>query len=231
MIIRPPSFSACRTFVEHLTGRDLVEWHRPAFHSLSALHPTFEVIEDGNGDSYLMAREGTNGGTEKIVPVRISRDPPHDPPAAGVRLPSWNGGRPTADHEIRGNEVHPCRNFLIIAPEPVNCYDDSDQPDGRVTALAHRLIGDGFVYVARSNQREMEDDPAGVRFLPLREKLPQFGTMTAVIAINEPLWAAFASDAYPEADIFLMEVACNCPRHSKDFILPESPAALNWQRA
>ena len=208
-----------------------MEWDRPAFHSLSALHPAFEVIEEENGDSYMMAREGANGGMEKIVPVRTSKDPSHDLPVTGVRLPSRNGGRPAAGHEIQGNGEHPCRNFLIIAPEPVNCVDDSDQPDGRVSALAHRLIGDGFVYVARSNQREVEDDSSGVRFLPLREKLPEFGTMTAVIAINEPLWAAFAADAYPEADIFVMEAACNCPRHSIDFIFPESPAALDWQRA
>jgi hypothetical protein len=77
-------------------------------------------------------------------------------------------------------------------------------PDEKVKELAQHLNKEGYAYVAHSNQREMEDDPSGVRYLPLRERLPAFGVMTAVIVIGDPEWAALAAATYPEADIFLM---------------------------
>jgi hypothetical protein len=100
----------------------------------------------------------------------------------------------------------PYRNFLIIAPEPADTQKAAT-PDARVTALAHHLNHDGYAYVARSNQKEMQDDEAGVRYLPLHEKLPEFGVMTAVIAIGDPAWAARAAAAYPAADIFLLKLS------------------------
>lgn len=93
------------------------------------------------------------------------------------------------------------RNFLIVAPGSVGA---GTVPDEKVMALARHLNQDGYAYVAHSNQREMEDDPSGVRYLPLSHRLPAFGVMTAVIVIGDPLWAALAAATYPEADIFLM---------------------------
>lgn len=93
------------------------------------------------------------------------------------------------------------RNFLIIAPGTVGA---ATVPNEQVEALARHLNQEGYAYVARSNQKEMEDDPSGVRYLPLSNRLPAFGVMTAVIVIGDPLWAALAAAAYPEADIFLM---------------------------
>lgn len=98
------------------------------------------------------------------------------------------------------------RNFLIIAPEPAAAATHPALPDERVIELAHHLNHDGYAYVARSNQQQMEDDPSGVRFMPLSETLPSFGIMTAVIVINDPAWAARAAAAYPDADIFLLQL-------------------------
>ena len=101
----------------------------------------------------------------------------------------------------------PYRNFLIIAPEPAAPSAVAPPPDARVTALAHHLNHDGYAYVARSNQKEMEDDSSGVRYLPLSETLPSFGVMTAVVVIGDAAWAARAAAAYPEADIFLLKLS------------------------
>jgi hypothetical protein len=93
------------------------------------------------------------------------------------------------------------RNFLIIAPGPAVA---ATAPDEKVMALALHLNQDGYAYVAHPSQKEMEDAPSGVRYLPLRHDLPAFGVMTAVIVIGDPAWAALAAATYPEADIFLM---------------------------
>ncbi len=101
----------------------------------------------------------------------------------------------------------PYRNFLIIAPEPAGDVSASPPPDERVTALAQHLNHDGYAYVARSNQKEMQDDSSGVRFLPLSATLPSFAVMTAVVVIDDAAWAARAAAAYPEADIFLLKLS------------------------
>ncbi len=93
------------------------------------------------------------------------------------------------------------RNFLIVAPGSTGV---ATVPEEKVMELAQHLNKEGYAYVARSNQKEMEDDPSGVRYLPLRNDLPAFGVMTAVIVIGDPLWAALAAATYPEADIYLM---------------------------
>ena len=104
-----------------------------------------------------------------------------------------------------------CRNFLIIAPETPAAAHGATLPDERVAKLAQHLNHDGYAYVARSNQKEMEDDAAGVRFMPLHENLPFFGVMTAVIVINDPAWAARAAAAYPGADVFLLKLSGRTP--------------------
>ena len=101
----------------------------------------------------------------------------------------------------------PYRNFLIIAPEPTACGSVVLPTDERVAALAHHLNHDGYAYVARSNQKEMEDDSSGVRYLPLHDDLPSFAVMTAVIVIGDSAWAARAAAAYPGADIFLLKLS------------------------
>jgi hypothetical protein len=101
----------------------------------------------------------------------------------------------------------PYRNFLIIAPEKGANAMAPAVTDERVTALANHLNHDGYAYVARSNQKEMEDDSSGIRYLPLHENLPSFAVMTAVVVIDDAAWAARAATAYPEADIFLLQVS------------------------
>ena len=112
--------------------------------------------------------------------------------------------RAAASDEAR---LSPYRNFLIIAPEPARTGSASHPPDERVTALAHHLTHDGYAYVARSSQKEMEDDSSGVRFLPLHEVLPSFAVMTAVVVINDAAWAVRAAATYPGADIFLLKLS------------------------
>jgi hypothetical protein len=97
------------------------------------------------------------------------------------------------------------RNFLIIAPEQAGEAPAAAPSQEAVNALAQHLSQDGYAYVARSSQKEMEDDPSGVRYLPLHNSLPFFAVMTAVIVIGDPAWAARAAAAYPQADIFLMQ--------------------------
>ncbi len=96
----------------------------------------------------------------------------------------------------------PYQNFLIVVPEA-----DGGVSDEQVRTLAAHLNQSGFAYVARAGQKEMEDDAAGVRYLPLGQRLPFFGQMTAVIVIDHPGWAARAAEAYPDAQIFMLETA------------------------
>lgn len=97
------------------------------------------------------------------------------------------------------------RNFLIIVPEPAGNHAQPLLSNEQVAALARHLNLDGYAYVARSSQKEMEDDSSGVRYMPLHEELPSFALMTAVVVLGDPAWAARAAAAYPEADIFLMK--------------------------
>jgi len=103
--------------------------------------------------------------------------------------------------EVQKQDQSSYRNFLIVAPGSTGV---AAVPEEKVMELAQHLNKEGYAYVARSNQKEMEDDPSGVRYLPLRNDLPAFGVMTAVIVIGDPLWAALAAAMYPEADIYLM---------------------------
>lgn len=96
------------------------------------------------------------------------------------------------------------RNFLIIAPASAG---ECPVYDEQVAALSRDLSQDGYTYVARAGQAQMEDDPSGVRHLPLREALPSFGHMTAVVVAGDPGWAERAAAEYHSADIFLMQPA------------------------
>jgi hypothetical protein len=108
------------------------------------------------------------------------------------------------------------RNFLIIAPAPVG---DASGYEEQVVALAQDLSQDGYTYVARSDQKQMEDTPFGVRYLPLHEDLPCFGHMTAVVVAGDPVWAERAAAAYRGADVFLLQ-----PAPSAHVSVPKSPA-------
>lgn len=96
------------------------------------------------------------------------------------------------------------RNFLIIAPASAG---ECPVYDEQVAALSRDLSQDGYTYVARAGLAQMEDDPSGVRHLPLRETLPSFGHMTAVVVAGDPTWAERAAAQYHSADIFLMQPA------------------------
>lgn len=111
----------------------------------------------------------------------------------------------------REDDRPPYQNFLIIAPDPDNGTNAAELPDGQVKALARHLNQNGYAYVARHGQIEMEDDRFGVRYLPLGGDLPSFGSMSAVFVLRDPAWATRAAAAYPGADVFLLEP---CPRAS-----------------
>lgn len=113
--------------------------------------------------------------------------------------------RPAAACQANGSRpVY--RNYLIISPRLASDADAAEVSQQQVETLARGLNASGFAYVARFNQEEMQDDSFGVRYLPLRESLPSFGLMTAVIVIGDPAWVERASAAYPEAEVFLLKM-------------------------
>jgi hypothetical protein len=95
------------------------------------------------------------------------------------------------------------QNFLIIAPETSS--------QAFAVSLARHLMGAGYAYVARPEQKQMEDDDFGVRYLPLKERLPDFGLMTAVISIEGAGWLAAAALSYPEARLVEIQLAHCAP--------------------
>ena len=124
---------------------------------------------------------------------------------------------------IQSDGVPSVRNFLIIVPEQDGGAIAFDE---RVKALARRLNKDGYVYVARSSQAEMEDDQFGVRYLPLRQALPSFGIMTAVLVIRDPAWARNAASTYPDADIFLLNPVRASSSRSAGAFLERIPISM-----
>lgn len=98
------------------------------------------------------------------------------------------------------------RNYLIISPQPADETAAADVSRQQVETLARGLNASGFAYVARFNQDDMEDDSFGVRYMPLRDTLPSFGLMTAVIVIDDSAWVDRAAAAYPEAEVFLLKM-------------------------
>lgn len=217
-----------------LTRNDFFYHYLKALHTLNALHLNIDVIPDDQGAAQVVTRTGILGVVETIVPVRTGHDVLDGWQTGKAWLNHADAKTLTA--EINGNRLdlerlpillpehgmtdaeghgtcccidgrHLFRNFLVIDPEPTHQAGSSHLPDERVTALARHLNNEGFAYVARSSQKEMADDRAGVRYLPLGENLPSFGTMTAVIVVRDPEWVARASSAYPEADIFLLKLS------------------------
>lgn len=208
---------------------DFLERYLKALHSLNALHLKLEVIPDGRGSAQVVTRTGILGVVEIIVPVRAGNDVLHAPYPQSIRLNLADAkilaaeiNRTTLDLECRpillpehdetgavvcATGSHPYRNYLFIVPKPSAKAAASHLSDERVTALARHLNNDGFAYVARAKQKEMEDDQSGVRYLPLGEHLPAFGIMTAVIVVCDPVWAIRAAAMYPEADIFMLELS------------------------
>jgi len=140
----------------------------------------------------------------RIIPVqRTPSRPPAEKPVAAdstQSLPLRQAPRPAHI------PTAPYRNFLILAPNPPPFDGTQGPPGDAITALAIRLLDQGFVYVARSNQHSMEDDPLGVRYLPLHVPLPSFAILTAVFAVSDLAWARIAAQTYPNADVFLVEV-------------------------
>lgn len=96
------------------------------------------------------------------------------------------------------------RNFLIVVPGRCEACKTPHILDAPVRALAHHLNQDGFAYVASAAQKEVEDDDFGVRYLPLGQQLPSFGSMAVVIVLEDHTWAARAAATYREAEVFLL---------------------------
>lgn len=217
-----------------LTRNDFFHHYLKALRTLNALHLNIDVIPDDHGAVQVVTRTGILGVVETIVPVRTGHDVLGGWETGKTCLNHADAKTLTA--EINGNRLelerlpillpehdmtdaeghnicccadrrHLVRNFLIIDPESVGKAGAGNLSDDRVMALARQLNNEGFAYVARSSQKEMADDRAGVRYLPLGDNLPSFGTMTAVIVVCDPGWVERASSAYPEADIFLLKLS------------------------
>ncbi len=94
----------------------------------------------------------------------------------------------------------PFHNFLFLLPECTRGEEES-----RIATSARELTEMGYVYVASSRVREIEDRE-GIRFLPLNEDLlPAFGAVTGVFVVRDGALAHAAHQAYPEAQVFVID--------------------------
>ena len=193
MIIEFPPFPSSHSSPLSTEEADLPPQHGEmcSFDSLSALDPV--IIADRTLSTRPSARVSLDGSSEILSLTHRGRSAR----ANGTRI----------SHASSHNECAiPLRNFLVLVSEHDDILLDAPRLDPRIIAAAHGLLRDGFVYVAWSFQRQMEDDSAGVRYLSLRERLPSFGAMTAVIVIGEERWADVAAEAYARADIFMLRL-------------------------
>lgn len=160
-----------------------------AFLSVSALEVSRPA--HGEGDDPAAAVVCLAGGMESLTLMRCGKE-------RRKRSGEPTVVQPAADHATS------LQNFLLLVPEPDDILLDEPKLDLRITEAARGLLRDGFVYVAWSFQRSVEDDDAGVRYLSLRERLPSFGTLTSVIVVNDERWIDIAAAGYPSAHIFLL---------------------------
>ncbi|MDB6118473.1 MAG: hypothetical protein JWO08_2254 [Verrucomicrobiaceae bacterium] len=93
------------------------------------------------------------------------------------------------------------RNFLFLIPENV-----TELERAVVLAAARRMTEHGYVYLAESGRKDVEDCHE-VRHLPLNaQHLPSFGLTTTVVVLNREELARKALETYPDAQVFLLNL-------------------------
>jgi hypothetical protein len=100
------------------------------------------------------------------------------------------------------------RNILFLLPRPAEA--ESNCPvTSHMIEIARSIARHSYVYVARHDQHEWEDDEFGVRYLPLDpDHLPSFGALEAVFVLEDRSLGLAAASEHPSAEVFVLE-----PRH------------------
>lgn len=96
-------------------------------------------------------------------------------------------------------------NILVLAPARPDLENTvADQ----LPVVSQWLSQFGYVYVARSGQKIMEDDACGVRHMPLHaEALPVFGALDLVVVFHDVELMERVRREYPESLVILVEDA------------------------
>jgi hypothetical protein len=93
-------------------------------------------------------------------------------------------------------------HFLFMLPESTT-PDEHEQ----VVKAAKELTAMGYVYVASTQERTMEDRD-NIRFMPLKsDDLPRFGSVSGVMVVRDQKMAQVAEEAYPGAKIMVIDPA------------------------
>lgn len=96
------------------------------------------------------------------------------------------------------------RNILFLIPEPA-CSASSERELSSLMEMARHVAGHAFVYVARFDQSEMEDDEFGVRHMPLADDCySAFGLLTKVLVFGDRSLALAVAEGHPEAEVLLI---------------------------
>jgi hypothetical protein len=91
-------------------------------------------------------------------------------------------------------------HFLFMLPATATPADQD-----HVVKAAKELTSMGYVYVASAHERTMEDRD-NVRFMPLKsDDLPRFGSLAGVMIVRDQEMARVAQEAYPEANIMVID--------------------------
>ena len=98
------------------------------------------------------------------------------------------------------------RNFLFLSPTKCDTTCGDQCVHKKFAAAASGMREDGFVYIAEAGRKLVEDDALGVRHLPFdRSQLPSFGSLAAVVVLNEKELIESAHQQYPGARLYLFE--------------------------
>ncbi len=96
------------------------------------------------------------------------------------------------------------QNILFLVPDPDRMQEDSPALP-RLIEMARSLADQAYVYFARSDQKDWEDDEYGVRYLPLDgERLPSFGRLERAFVMHDEKLAHAVATEHPLADVFLL---------------------------
>lgn len=97
------------------------------------------------------------------------------------------------------------QNILFLFPHPVNA---ASSEHSSVIEIARYFAQHAYVYVARVDQGEMEDDEFGVRYMRLSEHcLQAFGMLTKAFVFGDPSLAQAVVEQHPEAEVFLVHAS------------------------
>ncbi len=98
-----------------------------------------------------------------------------------------------------------CRNVLFLLP-PSGRQDSHRSVEAHLIEMARSIAQHAYVYVARHDQSDWEDDEFGVRHLPLDpDHLPAFGSLEAVFVLADKSLGRAVAKEHPTAEVFLLE--------------------------